>query len=306
MFVKTSKIMGIVICILIPLVITGFIANYAYNDPDDIMGNKSKWEDYYLEKEYGNTMLEKLTSSIKLRSAYYNTVPVVNHIDEHGRFKLAIFSHVMPNANTVLYTGFIYAIDFTEVDINRAAELKVIYANEDLDLATLEEDDEDRLTASFSTFYEVADSEAEIRPEDLEEDENYEAYAYTFNFYNVSEVGDDNTITFRIDLLDSSSEYKETLFGTESGFKLTNIIKNAKTFENMMNNEGSTITTGLSGDALKFGKGYNAFIWPTVLWISAVALVISGALSYLFYLIWTTEEETTPALPKPTKIKKKK
>ena len=26
----------------------------------------------------------------------------------------------------------------------------------------------------------------------------------------------------------------------------------------MMNNEGSTITTGLSGDALKFGMGYNA------------------------------------------------
>ena len=67
-----------------------------------------------------------------------------------------------------------------------------------------------------------------------------------------------------------------------------------------MNNEGSTITTGLSGDALKFGKGYNAFIWPTVLWISAVALVIPLKLLILSNL--TTEEETTPA-PKPTKIK---
>lgn len=313
---KTARIIGIIICILIPLAITGFIVNYVYNDPDDIMNNKTyKWDEY-LEKNFGNTMVEKFKSYLQIISDYYDTEPVVNYVDTNNRFKVVVFRHVNVNSNTVTYTGFLYAIDFTQIDLFEVKNetvtlkdnnLKIVYANENIDLSTLDEDDSDRLTLSFSTFayktLNVKDNEATIPQKVLDVDEDYEVAAYRFQFTQVSEVGDDNTITFRIDL-NNGDEYKETLFGTEAGYKLTNIVKSARRFESMMADQGSTITTGLSGDTLKFGKGYTAFILPTVIWISLVALVISGGLSYLFYIIWTAEEDNKPSLPKPTKAKK--
>lgn len=47
---------------------------------------------------------------------------------------------------------------------------------------------------------------------------------------------------------------------------------------------------GLDADKALTAAGYFDFIWPTILWQTGIALVITGIFGYLFYKTWTYEE----------------
>ena len=47
---------------------------------------------------------------------------------------------------------------------------------------------------------------------------------------------------------------------------------------------------GLDGDKALTAAGYFNFIWPTVLWQTSIAAVITGIFGYLFYKTWTFED----------------
>jgi hypothetical protein len=110
------------------------------------------------------------------------------------------------------------------------------------------------------------------------EDDDKPVYAYTFSFSSTAGISDLKTLTFKIESV-HEEETTAILFDESEyvgkGFQLTGILRSAKEFKNLQAQQGSTITSGLSNNAEKIGKGYTAFILPTVLWISAIALVIS-------------------------------
>jgi hypothetical protein len=303
MFVKTSKIIGIVICILIPLIITSFIAYYSYKDPDEIMGNQNKWREYYKENEFGTTMKEKLESYTRLKSYLYDSTPVVDYTDTNNNYKLIGFRYLSSaEATSVSYTFYLYAIDFNQLDIPETSNLSVPYAFDQVDLREIPE--EERTSASVTRFYEIPDTEAKAK---TGENEDEAVYAYTFSFNSTAGISDLKTLTFKIESV--HGEERTLIFDNPDdfvgkGFQLTGILRSAKELKNLQTQQGSTITSGLSGDESKVGKGYTAFIFPTVLWISAIALVVSGGMSYLFYIIWTAEEtDSKKVLPKKAKSK---
>jgi hypothetical protein len=303
MFVKTSKIIGIVICILIPLIITSFIAYYSYKDPDEIMGNQNKWKEYYLENEFGTTMKEKFESYTRLHSYLYDSTPVVDQADLNQNFKLVGFRYLATEeSNTVSYVFYLYAIDFNQLDIPESSNLTVPYAFDQVDLRDIPE--EERTAASITRFYDIPDTEAKAK---TGEDDDKPVYAYTFSFSSTAGISDLKTLTFKIEIV-HDGETTAILFDESEnvgkGFQLTGILRSSKEFKNLQTQQGSTITAGLSNNAEKIGKGYTAFILPTVLWISAIALVISGGMSYLFYIIWTADDpESKKVLPKKAKSK---
>jgi hypothetical protein len=288
MFVKTSKIIGIVICILIPLIITSFIAYYSYKDPDEIMGNQNKWREYYKENEFGTTMKEKFESYTRLNSYLYDSTPVLDKEDPNQNFKLVGFRYLSSEeATSVSYTFYLYAIDFNQLDIPEVSNLSVPYAFDQVDLRDIPE--EERTSASITRFYDIPDTEAKAK---TDADSETPVYAYTFTFSSTAGISDVKTITFKIESV--HGDEKAIIFdepeAVGKGFQLTGILRSTKEFKNLQTQQGSTIAAGLSGDESKVGKGYTAFIFPTVLWISAIALVVSGGMSYLFYIIWTTDD----------------
>ena len=47
---------------------------------------------------------------------------------------------------------------------------------------------------------------------------------------------------------------------------------------------------GLNADKALTNAGYFNFIWPTLLWQTGIAAVITGVFGFLFYKTWTYEE----------------
>ena len=52
----------------------------------------------------------------------------------------------------------------------------------------------------------------------------------------------------------------------------------------------SAAINGLNADKALTNAGYFNFIWPTLLWQTGIAAVITGVFGFLFYKTWTYEE----------------
>ncbi|OQB64004.1 MAG: hypothetical protein BWX94_00700 [Tenericutes bacterium ADurb.Bin140] len=233
-------------------------------------------------------------------------------------------------SKTIQYTFFIYDIAYgtTEDPIVKPADLYIVSVQgvgteADLHLRSALDSLSDSLKDSGSTgaatpssarsgYYPIYDNNA-----DDPENADKAHYVYTItpnNTYMFTHI-DDNGVEKEISSMPFLST-REATFAIvqktgldEDPIKVWTIgtltnIKSSTTANNSLNfNTLPNLSEGYKSD-LK-AAGYLKFVWPTLLWQSAIALVITAGLSYLFYNIWTIEDEETKKL-KPTNVKKVK
>lgn len=142
-------------------------------------------------------------------------------------------------------------------------------------------------------------------------------YVYTINpnntypFTHVDDLGNEKDIESVPFLITREATFAivQKLGTDEDPIKVWTIgtlrnIKSSTTSNNDLNfNTLPNLNEGYKSDIKT--AGYLKFVWPTLLWQSAIAFVITSGLSYLFYHIWTIEEGENQKL-KPTTIKKVK
>lgn len=347
---KVSKIITLLISILFPLIVTAFIAFYAYGSVGGWSKNKDRFTEHYFNSKY--TTEEQIERAVKFSSSrYQKNISNISFRDpetkdahslDNGTLKLtnsfsmksyAILNEFESTA-AIQYVFFIYDIAYGTKDepIVKPTDLYIVsvqgvgekadsYLNSALDSL------EDSIKADNTTGAATpSTSQTGYRPiydNNADDPQNADKahYAYsitpnnTFSFTHYEDTGSTNigtdvasmpflqTRETTFALVQKTGNLSEPIKVWTEG-TLSN-IKSSTTSNNELNfNTLTGLNTGLKSDYE--AAGYLKFVWPTILWQSAIALVITSALSYLFYNIWTLEEQETVRLKQKTSKKVKK
>jgi|GEM_PF-2385363 len=263
---KIAKIIGLILLVLVPVSITTFIGFYSYDR------YKPAWLPDYLSK--AATTEEKIERLVRFDSISHTIDPVYTHTHPNHLFKLAVYGRLIQSLSVtpyVEYVVYMYAIDYNELP----------ETEKPIALLTYGED----ITSSLTFGYETRFVDKEATPPD-ESPDNAVYMTYRIAFGANADMAGKVSIKIYTGVLDT--ETYELLLDDE----ITGIIHNQNTFKT------STETVdGLNLD-IEAG-GYSAFVFSSYIWWQClITLLISGALSYLFYLVWHVDYVPTQPGPK--------
>jgi len=265
---RLAKIIGLIILILIPLSIATFIGFYSY---DRYQGT---WLPNYLDQ--APTTIEKIERLVRYDSVAYTIDPVYEYTDPNHMFKLAVYGRLTQSpagSNYVNYIMYMYAVDFSQLSESNKPIVSLAYGVD--------------ITSTMTFGYETRFIDREATPaEDDVEDEIFLTYKIVFS----ASVDMEGVVSFTIFRGSELTENYELFLEDE----ITGIIHHPVTFES------SVLTVAGFNTNIKsagyFGYVFGKYIW----WQALVTLILSGALSYLFYLVWQVDTVPTP----PTTRKK--
>lgn len=278
------------------------------------------YRDSDTKKEYGETPFTNIYDG-NINNYFKNGVL---HIE--GWFDVVFYSVVNFSEYTVEETGETkseYNLNyyFMFKNVNYAATKNFNPANigiafvEGIGEGTVDENDKDAV--------ETGDAALESYLENIESGESTSTNAYYYTHsggtitYRVIDKGAQNAgdgiVSYLYKIMPFSGETSEVDFNeleditfaliyTDAAGKITNLaegtLTNLPKLDEYLNG-----SVGLEGYANDYNKApYINFIWPRILLHASIALILSGIVAVLFYLIWDTDE---PQKNKKVTYKKK-
>ncbi|MBQ8293014.1 MAG: hypothetical protein IJX78_04295 [Bacilli bacterium] len=323
---KKKNLVVLLISILFPLLVTGFIGLYTY-------GSFGNWDKN--QKDFINSIFNEETETktsienyAKFASSHYlnlsENMTVYSDYQERTVLEPVNGAYTIENKITVSpyalgevsednpyisYMFFLYNLNYNNVNPANIYFI-CVQGTEDEDYAHLlkaiEQFNNDwvesgatgsaAMTSSRGTPYPIYDIHAVL---DEDSDSETTPYAYSIttnrNYTVVDEDGnEDDSINFEklancsFAIIETTSESETTVL--MSGL-MNNIKRNASALASLDNvgiGYGSTSTDELT--TLE-AAGYFGFVLPTLLLYCGIALLVSGVIAFLFYMVWTTEEE---------------
>jgi hypothetical protein len=262
---KIAKIIGLIVLILIPLSITTFVGFYSYDR------YQNTWLPNYIQK--GLDTVDKIERVVRFDSISYTLDPVYEYTDPNHMFKLVVYGRLMQSPSVTQYVDYVmymYAIDFNELPEVIKPKITLLYGV----------GESSTLTFNYETRFE----DKEATPETSAAANNkYMSFKITF----AATVDMAGSVDFTIFTGSDLSEDYRLLHEDD----ITGIIHHPMTFNN------STLTVSGYNQNIETA-GYLPYVLGKYIWWQAlISLVLSGALSYLFYLVWQVDT-VTPATRK--------
>lgn len=264
---KIAKIVGLIILILIPLSVTTFVGFYSYDR------YRNTWLPNYIDQ--ANSTEDKIERVVRYDSIAYTLDPVFEYTDPNHMFKLVVYGRLLQSQAVTRYVDYVmymYAIDYAQLPETPKPKIKLEYGDDDIS------------TLTFG--YEARFEDKEATPAvDAPANAQYMTYKITF----AASVDMGGQVNFTIFTGDSITEdLNEFAQGT-----ITGIIHHPVTFEN-----SALVVEGYSQDIM--AGGYTQYVISKYIWWQVlISIVLSGALSYLFYLVWNVDT-VTPTTKKYT------
>lgn len=278
------------------------------------------YRDSESKKEYGETPFTNIYDG-NINNYFKNGVL---HIE--GWFDVIVYSVVNLTEYTNEETGeqeseYTLNYYFMFENINYAATKGFNPAN--IGIAFVEGIGEGIVDENDEDAKEFGDAALETYLENIESGESTSTNAYFYTYSgsaityriidkNAQNAGD-GIVSYLYKIMPFSGETNKVNFNeleeitfaliySDENNKITNLVEGTLTnlpkIEDYL--EGRT---GLEGYASNYNKApYINFIWPRMLLHSSIALLLSGIVAVLFYLIWDTDE---PQKPQNTRYKKK-
>lgn len=331
---KPTKFISFLIAILFPLVVTTFIAFYSYGSIGEWDKNREKFINHYFSNKNETTV--QIENSIKFSASLYqknisnlsyedtegNAIPLNNGVLSLPNFSIESYVILYEDNDFPTYIFYIYDIAYGTKDEPKVNPKNLYFVcvktgEVDIDeaLDTFKNDIKDLNSTGAATPTRELSGYLPVFDKNFDDVEkaDKEHYVYTFTPNNTYTVKDDEgkekiastrfldtrSVSFAIveKLPDDETDY----FRVWSKGSLTD-IKSSTTANNDLNfHRLEGLLPGYNSSIAK--AGYLRYIWPTILWQSAIALVISGTLSFLFISIWNIEETEDKKL-KPKSIQK--
>jgi hypothetical protein len=257
---KIAKIIGFIILALIPISITTFVGFYSYDR------YQNTWLPNYIEKSLDTA--EKIERVVRFDSISYTLDPVYEYTDPNHMFKLVVYGRLMQSPAVTKYVDYVmymYAIDYNQLPETTKPKITLTYGIEQ----------SSTLTFNYETRFE--DKEV-TREEDAASNMRYMSYKITFSA-TVDMAGKVDFTVFKGS--DLTEDY--VLFLED---EITGIIHHPVTFDN------SVLTVAGYNQDIE-AAGYLSYVLGKYIWWQAlISFVLSGALSYLFYLVWQVDTVT--------------
>lgn len=328
---KPTKIISFLIAILFPLVVTVFIAFYSYGAIGGWDKNQMKFVDYYFSNRNETTI--QIENSIKFSSSLYQkNIENLNYEDNEGN-ALSLTNGVLSlsditiesyailydseGVSTIQYVFYIYNIAYNDINPKELYLVSVKSDDATIDdaLKTFKQDIIDIGSTGAATPTRELSGNLPVFDKNFNDPDHADKahYVYTISPNNTYTIKDEEgnesvsstnflkarDVSFAIveKLPDDTTDYFRVLAkGNLTNIKSSTVANNDLNFHRLEN-----LSQGFDGSIAK--AGYFGYIWPTLLWQSAIALVVSGILAFLFISIWNVEEEEDQRL-KPKNIRK--
>lgn len=322
---KKKNLVVLLISILFPIIVTVFISMYSYGS----FGNWDKNQQQFKDSIFNETAETKTSveNYAKFASSHYlnlsQNMVVYSDYQERTVLEPVDGAYTIDNKVTVSpyalaeiggdkpyisYMFFLYNLNYNNVSPSEIYFI-CVKGTEDEDynhlIEAIDQFNEDwvedgttgsaAMSSTRGTPYPIYDIHA-ILDEDSDSEKTPYAYSITPNrSYAVTDEdgNEDETINFE-KLTNCSFAIIETTNEKETTVLMSGLLNDIKRTPTALSSE-ENVSIGYGSTAVDElvslqNAGYTKYVLPTLAWQGAIALVISGFVSFLFYMTWTYEE----------------
>lgn len=324
---KIKKIIVITVSIVIPIIITVLVALYSYGSVGNWTANQRDFVDKVYEEQttsrgkvdtyikFNSDLYNINTNNIELYSNYLENNSTIKSNDE-GVFELDHFKMLSTVEignkayNKYSHNFYFFDIDNSEIDFEKIAFI-VIQTTDVDDLSLLraeikkyqdsfkEDTISDEYLANLTAlnknnfFKDGAAIEDITGTAKVVDGKTLNRFLYSYAPYNsynsknsIINLGFCHFALLNLEYDKDQNPVDATVITTG---KITNVLKDKETYlsehENILEGYGLDTLDGLKK------AGYNAFIWPTILWQTCLSIVITGLLGFMFYKSWIVDQK---------------